>query len=244
MNEDADSFDEDPALDDEYSESTHPSNIPESAQSGGANSKHTVNQGRTSGGNINVAPEDRVAPADREELIDEEGAEEQVKENEPSFPARLNVSIEKPTGGSLQVEITAQDGEIVIDNVYYYGYPKLADPASAELDWTRRNLYEGPPFGNLDEELQVLLERYLDERGINTALALWVPEYIDFKEQREYLGWLSSMFLSSSLCYTDANSVSRCQRLCGCMRLYNMGERYASDFSKPLNTKFHFNTTY
>lgn len=37
-----------------------------------------------------------------------------------------------------------------------------------------------------------MLERYLEERGINTALALWVPEYIDFKEQREYLDWLSS----------------------------------------------------
>ena len=37
-----------------------------------------------------------------------------------------------------------------------------------------------------------MLERYLDERGINTELALWVPEYIDFKEQREYIDWLSS----------------------------------------------------
>jgi hypothetical protein len=26
-------------------------------------------------------------------------------------------------------------------------------------------MYTGPPFGNLDEDLQVLLERYLDERG-------------------------------------------------------------------------------
>ena len=42
------------------------------------------------------------------------------------------------------------------------------------------------------QDLQVLLERYLEERGINTALALWVPEYIDFKEQREYLDWLAS----------------------------------------------------
>lgn len=34
------------------------------------------------------------------------------------------------------------------------------------------------------------MEQYLDVRGINTALALFVPEYIDVKEQREYLGWL------------------------------------------------------
>lgn len=50
--------------------------------------------------------------------------------------------------------------------------------------------YSGPPFAQLDEEVQNLMEQYLDERGINAALSLFVPEYIDVKEQREYLGWL------------------------------------------------------
>ena len=174
---------DDPALYDEDEGS-----VPENAQSGGANTKGAVNAGRTKGGNIAVAPEDRVAPADREEdpPLAEDGGED------PSFPARVNVMIEKPGKGTLQVETTAQDGEIVIDNVYYFKNTELADAKTAELDWKRRNLYEGPPFGNLDEDLQVLLERYLDERGVNTALAMWVPEYIDFKEQREYLDWLSS----------------------------------------------------
>jgi complement component 1 Q subcomponent-binding protein len=54
-------------------------------------------------------------------------------------------------------------------------------------------MYAGPPFGNLDEDLQVLFERYLDERGINTSLALFVPDYIDFKEQKEYLSWLENV---------------------------------------------------
>ena len=100
--------------------------------------------------------------------------------------------IEKAGKGTLQIEATANDGEVMIENVYYHADAELADAQTAELDWKRRNLYEGPPFANLDEDLQVLLERYLDERGVNTALAVWVPEYIDFKEQREYLGWLSS----------------------------------------------------
>ena len=43
-----------------------------SAQSGGANTKGAVNQGRTSAGNIKVAPEDSVAPADRDELRNDE----------------------------------------------------------------------------------------------------------------------------------------------------------------------------
>lgn len=85
-----------------------------------------------------------------------------------------------------------QDGEIVIEHVNYFSKGELADPKSIDQDWSKRQLYTGPPFGNLDEELQVLLERYLEERGVNTALALWIPEYIDFKEQKEYLNWLSS----------------------------------------------------
>ena len=44
----------------------------ETAQSGGANTKGAINQGRTSGGNIKVAPEDSVSPADRDELYSEE----------------------------------------------------------------------------------------------------------------------------------------------------------------------------
>ncbi|CAD6569372.1 MAG: hypothetical protein ASARMPREDX12_002396 [Alectoria sarmentosa] len=178
---------QDPALYDEDDGS-----IPESAQSGGANTKGAINVGHTKGGNIKIAPEDRVAPADREDLADDESPSSN-EDDEPSFPARVNVMIEKVGKGTLQIETTAQDGEIVIDNVYFFKDAELADAKTAELDWKRRNLYEGPPFGNLDEDLQVLLERYLDERGVNTALAMWVPEYIDFKEQREYLNWLSNV---------------------------------------------------
>jgi complement component 1 Q subcomponent-binding protein len=56
-------------------------------------------------------------------------------------------------------------------------------------------LYTGPPFNNLDEDLQILLEKYLEERGINTRLALFIPDYIDHKEQKEYIRWLNSTLL-------------------------------------------------
>ena len=147
-----------------------------------------VNKGK--GGNINVAPEDRVAPSDQPE-----GAEEAFDEDEePSYPSRVNVTIEKPGKGAVHVETIAQDGLIQIENVSYFAKSDLANAQTAEKEWSRQSLYSGPPFGNLDEELQVLLERYLDERGIDTSLAAFVPDYIDFKEQREYVGWLSSKF--------------------------------------------------
>lgn len=165
LDEDPDSFSEDKALYDEEDENGL------SAQSGGANSKGSVPQGRTKGGNMSMAPTNFNAPADRPELNDEEAPEGEEGEQEPSFPARVNVTITKPgSNGAMQIETTAQDGMFVIENVFYYPKKELAEPKTLDIDWERRELYTGPPFGNLDQDLQDLLERFLDERGINTAL--------------------------------------------------------------------------
>jgi complement component 1 Q subcomponent-binding protein len=164
-----------------------------SAQSGGANTKGSVNQGRTSGGNVRVAPEDSVAPADRPELDDEDMDGEAGPG--PAFPARINVKVTRDgQKGAMLIEAVAQDGEMIIDNVYYFADAKHADPESPEQDWKRRAMYAGPPFGNLDEDLQILLEKYLDDRAIDSRLALFVPDYVDFKEQKEYLRWLQSKY--------------------------------------------------
>jgi len=159
-------------------------------QSGGANTKGAVNQGRTSDGNLKVAPEDGVSPADRPELDDEVDEEEHRNQ---SFAARANIRVERPGKGALAIEAVAQEGDFVIENIFYFPDADLADPKTAEKDWERRNLYTGPPFGNLDEDLQILLERYLEERGINTRMALFIPDYIDYKEQKEYLRWLGNV---------------------------------------------------
>ncbi|KAF2685527.1 regulatory protein-like protein suaprga1 [Lentithecium fluviatile CBS 122367] len=157
-------------------------------QSGGANTKGSINQGATQDGNIRVAPEDRIAPADREELDDEYDEEQQQ-----GFPAHANIRIERPGKGALAIEATAQDGDFLIEDLWYFPSGDLADPATAEKDWQRRTLYTGPPFSNLDEDLQILLEKYLEERGINTRMALFIPDYIDHKEQKEYIRWLNNV---------------------------------------------------
>jgi len=126
-----------------------------------------------------------------ESAADEEGAE--GEDSEQSFPARVNVVVEKPGKGALAIECIAQDGMIVIENTYYYANAAHAIAKTPEKMAERQDMYVGPPFSNLDEDLQVLLERYLEERGVNTALAIFVPDYIDMKEQREYLRWLSNV---------------------------------------------------
>lgn len=127
-----------------------------------------------------------------EDGVDGEESEGE-SDNDSSWPARLQVTVEKPGKGAIVVEAAVQDGMVVIDNVYHYADVSHAYAKSADKVHERQDLYAGPPFSNLDEDLQSMFERYLDERGINTVLAVFVPDYIDMKEQKEYLRWLENV---------------------------------------------------
>lgn len=131
------------------------------------------------------------ATTNETEPKDEEGDE---GEEGASFPVRCNVTIQKDGADAvLSLDTVTQDGIFIIDNMVLYPNVELATGNSAEYDWQRREKYMGPPFSNLDEDLQILMERYLEERGINTSLALFVPDYVDYKEGREYENWLQGL---------------------------------------------------
>ncbi|KEY67883.1 hypothetical protein S7711_02094 [Stachybotrys chartarum IBT 7711] len=132
----------------------------------------------------------RSAPAE-EEIEDElDDADEQS-----SAPISLNVMIEKPgkTAGALHIDMTAHEGNIWVDNLFFYEDAKLAKVETPDAQQKRLDVYPGPPFGTLDDDLQVLIERFLEERGVTTALAVFVPDYVDVKEQREYVRWLNNV---------------------------------------------------
>ncbi|KAJ0115964.1 mitochondrial glycoprotein [Diaporthe amygdali] len=122
-----------------------------------------------------------------------EDMDEAESGNEPNVTCRLNIVVEKPGKGALNIEAIAQDASIIVENMYYYNDPAIAHSASPEAEHKSRDIYPGPPFGTLDEDLQLLMEGFLDERGINSTLAVFVPDYMDVKEQREYLAWLNNV---------------------------------------------------
>ncbi len=136
--QDGDQEDEENALDDEdlFDDVT--------PQRGGAQSKGTVNQGRTPGGNVNVAPEDSVAPADRPELADSEDAGAGEQAQSPAYPVAVHVIISKPGKGAIQIVTNAQDGIVIIENVYYYPKAEIAEAETPESDFARDNIYTGP----------------------------------------------------------------------------------------------------
>ena len=125
------------------------------------------------------------------DLAEEAGEEGEGSDAAP--PCRLNIVIEKPNKGALNIEALAQDGSVVVENLYYYADAKLAHSTDANAVHAAQDAYPGPPFGSLDEDLQILMERYLEERGITQGLALFVPDYMDYKEQKEYMAWLKNV---------------------------------------------------
>lgn len=169
-----DPFSEDPAEDEEFDSDINATNSPHAAPKQGSSRSSAA-----------AAPEEDVDELDED--LDEDAA--------AAAPINLSIVVEKPgkASGALNIEATAQDGSIVVENMSFYEDAKIAKVDSPDSAQKRADVYPGPPFGSLDEDLQVLMERFLEERGITQTLAVFVPDYVDAKEQREYLRWLGNV---------------------------------------------------
>ncbi|RKP33891.1 mitochondrial glyco protein, partial [Dimargaris cristalligena] len=110
-----------------------------------------------------------------------------------NYPVRFNVVIEKPGRPTLSFDLTAEDGDYGVDHICTYKSGKLAKDQTSEADYQRRGLYMGPAFGFLDDDLKSAFEKYLEERGIDEEMAMFIPDYIDYKEQNEYTRWLKEV---------------------------------------------------
>ncbi|KAI8976534.1 mitochondrial glycoprotein [Pilobolus umbonatus] len=120
--------------------------------------------------------------------------EERIK-RESSFPVRATISIRKEGKGTLVLELTALDGSLDIHTVRYFREGEI-DPeqiTSQNIREKRQDLYMGPDYDSLDEDFQTTFIAYLEERGIDTALASFLPDYIDYKERKEYVNWLRQL---------------------------------------------------
>ncbi|KAJ3127964.1 Mitochondrial acidic protein mam33 [Nowakowskiella sp. JEL0407] len=129
----------------------------------------------------------------------EEDMGEGDEESEPESPYAVNLTIimeKKSAGhdhGAIEVVATLQDSQIYIDNVSFNSSSSLAVDTTAEADWQRRGKYGGPIFQDLDEDLQDLFQKYIEERGIDENFSNFIPSYLEYKEQKEYVSWLKNV---------------------------------------------------
>ncbi|CDO71085.1 hypothetical protein BN946_scf184844.g89 [Trametes cinnabarina] len=158
-----------------------------------------------------------IADLQTEQEPEFEEGEEATEEGEESelplhsYPIRCSLSFTKASGsftlvlfgtdvslqgnapGALTIDAMCQEGTFVIDNISYYNDAKVGTELTAEADWKRRGYYLGPQFDTLDISLQDEFDKFLQERGINQSLAYFIPEYAEYKEQKEYVSWLKNV---------------------------------------------------
>ncbi|KAI9139810.1 mitochondrial glycoprotein [Paraphysoderma sedebokerense] len=130
--------------------------------------------------------------AAQEDVIE---GEEPVQEN-LSFPVSVVINVTKPGKpqvGAVTFHTVADGGNFHIDNVTFTSDVKLTQQDNAETDYQRRGLYVGPVFSDLDDVVQEKFYEYLQARRIDSALAEFIPSYIEWKEQKEYVKWLDSV---------------------------------------------------
>jgi len=77
-----------------------------------------------------------------------------------------------------------QEGAFVIEHISYYDDAKLGTELTPDADWKRRGLYMGPSFDTLDVSLQDEFDSFLKERGVNDAVAHFIPQFAEHKEQK------------------------------------------------------------
>ncbi|KAL5523233.1 MAM33 [Sanghuangporus sanghuang] len=133
-------------------------------------------------------------PETEYEVEGESESGEPASDSVTSTPIRVAISITKrDVPGCLSIDAVCQDGAFLVENASFYPDAEIGTSLTAEADWKRRGLYLGPTFENLDPAVQDEFERYLDERGISESLALFIPDYAEYKEQTEYIRWLESV---------------------------------------------------
>lgn len=71
-----------------------------------------------------------------------------------------------------------------MQNISFYKDGALATDLSADADWRRRGLYIGPQFDHLDVNVQEEFDDFLAQRGVDQNLAMFLPEYAEYKEQK------------------------------------------------------------
>jgi len=114
-------------------------------------------------------------------------------------PYQVQVSIQVSREGKGAMVLTCvvdQDAQFVIEDIAHFASKEIAEGSTPQAELARRDIYTGPSFAELDENLQTLFDQYLKDRGINESMALFIPNYIEQKETQEYMRWMSSKSLN------------------------------------------------
>ncbi|XP_078439351.1 uncharacterized protein At2g39795, mitochondrial-like [Wolffia australiana] len=120
---------------------------------------------------------------DQEEKDDDGTGDEEGDQNQTMSNISLVVNIDKGKDKALEFCCSLSPDEVNINSLTLKS-PNISDDQSQ---------YEGPEFGDLDENLQKEFYGFLERRGIKASLTGFLQDYMIKKEEREYIAWLKNM---------------------------------------------------
>lgn len=111
------------------------------------------------------------------------------EDEEDSDPIRFTVTVTR-SGQSLLFSCLSEQATVTIESIM----TKNGEFTENELSFTDKNLYQGPRFEELEQELQDSFHDYLKEDcGVDENMAAFISMYADYKEQTMYVNWLKNV---------------------------------------------------
>lgn len=123
---------------------------------------------------------------------DKSSEDDDEMEEEEASPVRFQVRVTK-AGKTMLFKCLSEHSEAVIESLCLVD-ELLDDSLSSDDNKNLSELFQGPEFTELAEELQDALHHYLEvDCGVDENVAAFISMYTDYKEQTEYVAWLKGV---------------------------------------------------
>ena len=146
---------------------------------------------------------DEVTDIPVSESASEEADMEDELESLDSLLCNVRVIVEKPgqdKGLLLNLFLQSSEASFLVDFVNYQDNISefINDSVLKKNEFVDKFRYQGPRFSDLDESVQTAFENYLQSKGVNDELAEFIISFSEYKEEKEYRNWLTTLanFLS------------------------------------------------
>ncbi len=124
------------------------------------------------------------------EKTDDEGKHMRVRcniEDQVDDVHYLDVSISNNENKTIGFRLTIIENSVDVENFFINNTDKLLDTKNIN------NLYDGPKFKEIEDDLQDGMLLYLEENGIDSNFAEVIQNVISVKEQEEYIHFLEEI---------------------------------------------------
>ena len=124
------------------------------------------------------------------EKTDDEGKHMRVRcniEDQVDDVHYLDVSISNNENKTIGFRLTIFENSVDVENFFINNTDKLLDIKNIH------NLYDGPKFKEMEDDLQDGMLLYLEENGIDSNFAEVIQNVISVKEQEEYIRFLDEL---------------------------------------------------